>query len=129
MREAEELDDGIRLGERETVDRDSPPELDDVLEPPLLDPELEEPELPPELDPDDPDDPDEPEDELPRGTACAPARLGAARANETRRLSVRRVDLSMAVLPKSKGLLRTYFVQLYCHTPVPVNTLVFRELP
>ena len=88
----------IRLGARETLDSD--PELDDELDPPL---ELLEPELPPELDPDDPEDPDDPDDpelELPRGTACAPARLGAASANATTRLSVRRVDLAMVVTPE-----------------------------
>jgi hypothetical protein len=65
-----------------------------------------EPLLPPELDPDEPEleDPDE----LPRGTACAPARLGAASANETARLSARRVDLAMVVLPRSlQGPLQT----------------------
>ena len=92
----------MRLGDRETLES---PEPDDELEPLLLEPELEpelvEPELPPELDPEDPEEP-EPEDpdELPRGTACAPARLGAASANETTRLSARRVDLAMPRTPE-----------------------------
>jgi hypothetical protein len=109
----DELDVGMRLGDRETLE---PPEPDDEdeLEPPLLEPELEDPELPPELDPEDPDDPDDPEpedpDELPRGTACAPARLGAPSANATTRLSARRVDLAMGRTPEvgegtSAGLL------------------------
>ena len=96
---------GMRLGERETVDLELP-ELDDSP----LDPELLEPELPLELDPDDPEEPDEPEEPddpeepLPRGTAWAPATLGAASANETTRLSARRVDLAMVVLPRSQDL-------------------------
>lgn len=98
VRDEDELDVGMRLGERETLDSD-PPELDDEeLEPPLElelepEPELLEPELP-ELDPDDP------ELELPRGTACAPARLGAASATEMTRLKARRVDLAMVVTPR-----------------------------
>lgn len=96
----EELDVEIRLGERETLDDSDPPELDEELEPPL---ELElEPELPPELEPDDPDEP-EPEDPelLPRGTACAPARLGAVSVKATMRLKARRVDLAMVVTPEA----------------------------
>jgi hypothetical protein len=113
------FDVGIRLGERDTLDPELP-DPDDELEPPLLEPELVEPELPPELDPDDPDDPELDPDELPRGTACAPARLGAASANETARLSARRVDLAMAVLPRSlQGPLRTVQLQLYCQSSVP----------
>ena len=98
VRDEDELDVGIRLGERETLDSD-PPELDEEeeeLEPPL---ELLDPELPPELDPDDPEL-DDPELELPRGTACAPARLGAASATEMTRLKARRVDLAMVVTPR-----------------------------
>jgi hypothetical protein len=101
---------GMRLGERETLDLELP-ELDDspALDPELLDPELLEPELPPELDPDDPepeepDEPEDPDEPLPRGTAWAPATVGAARANETTRLSARRVDLAMVVLPRSQDL-------------------------
>jgi hypothetical protein len=101
----DELDDGIRLGDRETLDPPEPAvELEPPEEPELLDPELP----PPELEPDEPDDPEEPDELLPRGTACAPARLGAASANETTRLSARRVDLAMVVLPRSpRGPLRT----------------------
>ena len=102
VRDEDELDVGMRLGEREALDSD-PPELDPLdplddeeLEPPL---ELLEPELPPELDPDDPEL-DDPELELPRGTACAPARLGAASAIEMTRLKARRVDLAMVVTPR-----------------------------
>ena len=123
---------GMRLGERDTPDRELP-ELDDS---PALDPELVEPELPLELDPDDPDEPDEPDEpeepddpeELPRGTAWAPATLGAASANETTRLSARRVDLAMVGLPRPHGPLWKTQVQLYCHTTLPVNTLVSSEL-
>jgi hypothetical protein len=107
VRDEDELDVGMRLGERETLDSD-PPELDDEeLEPPL-ELELLEPELPPELDPDDPEL-DDPELELPRGTACAPARPGAASAMEMTRLKARRVDLAMVVTPRglSKGPLPT----------------------
>lgn len=95
----------MRLGDRETLE---PSEPEDELEPPLPEPEPElvEPELPPELDPEDPEL-EEPDD-VPRGTACAPARLGAASANETTRLSARRVDLAMVVLPRScQGPLQT----------------------
>jgi hypothetical protein len=100
----EELDVEIRLGERETLDDSDPPELDEELEPPL---ELElEPEPPPELEPDDPDEPDEPELEdpelLPRGTACAPARLGAVSVKAMMRLKARRVDLAMVVTPEAE---------------------------
>jgi hypothetical protein len=124
-----EPDVGMRLGARETFDPELLPELDEPDSPPL-EPELElvEPELPEEPEPD-PDelDPDEPEledpDELPRGTACAPARAGAASANETTRLTARRVDLTMGSLsrgsweeppPPAK-------LQLYCHSLVAVN--------
>ncbi|HYN09142.1 MAG TPA: hypothetical protein VES67_17300 [Vicinamibacterales bacterium] len=99
------LEVGMRLGDRETLE---PSEPEDELEPPLPEPEPElvEPELPPELDPEDPEL-EEPDD-VPRGTACAPARLGAASANETTRLSARRVDLAMVVLPRScQGPLQT----------------------
>ena len=101
-----EPDVGMRLGARETPDEPELPafELDGFDSPPPLDPELElvVPELPePELDPDDPEL-DEPE-ELPRGTACAPATAGAARTNATTRLSTRRVDLGMVALPRSRG--------------------------
>jgi hypothetical protein len=124
VRDEDELDVGMRLGERETLDSD-PPELDDEeLEPPL---ELEplEPELPPELDPDDPEL-DDPELELPRGTACAPARLGAASATEMTRLKARRVDLAMVVTPRglAKGLFERPLVQLYCHSMIRLNALV-----
>jgi hypothetical protein len=91
---------GSRLGERETLEpelrgldaRDPPPEL---LELPL--------ELEPD-DPEDPEDPDEPELEpdepLPRGMACAAARLGAASATETARLRARRIEVAMARAPE-----------------------------
>jgi len=99
MRDGEfEPDDGIRLGAREVLDDPElpEPELGGFDSPP---PELElvelEPPEPPELDPDDPEL-DEPE-ELPRGTACAPATPGAARTKATTRLSARRVDLGMVV--------------------------------
>jgi hypothetical protein len=96
-----EPDVGMRLGARETFDPELLPELDEPDSPPL-EPELElvDPEPPedPELDPDEPEleDPDE----LPRGTACAPARAGAASTTETTRLSARRADLAMAALPR-----------------------------
>jgi hypothetical protein len=114
VRDDDELDVGMRLGERETLDPD-PPELDplddDELEPPL-ELELLEPELPPELDPDDPEL-DDPELELPRGTACAPARLGAASAIEMTRLKARRVDLAMVVTPR--GLAKASSNALWCN--------------
>ena len=129
VRDEDELDVGMRLGERETLDSD-PPELDDEeLEPPLeLEPELLEPELP-ELDPDDPEL-DDPELELPRGTACAPARLGAANATEMTRLKARRVDLAMVVTPRglAKGLFERPLVQLYCHPMIRLNALVSIDL-
>lgn len=119
---------GSLLGDRETFD----PELRelDVSEPP---PELELLELPPlELDPEEPDEPDDPEpeldpldpdDPLPRGIACAPARLGAASATETTRLSARCVDLAMVVLPRSRiGPLRTVLSATLLPRRVPVNT-------
>jgi hypothetical protein len=116
---------GSRLGDRETFD----PELREleVSEPP---PELELLELPPELEPEEPEDPDEPEldpldpdEPLPRGIACAPARLGAARATETTRLSARRVDLAMVVLPRSRiGPLRTVLSATLLPRRVLVNT-------
>jgi hypothetical protein len=109
MRDGEfEPDVGMRLGARETLDDPEPPEpeLDglDGFDSPPLEPELElvDPELPePELDPDDPelDDPDE----LPRGTACAPATPGAARTKALTRLSARRVALVMVALPEVPG--------------------------
>jgi hypothetical protein len=126
MRDGEfEPDVGMRLGARETVDDPEPlePALGgfDSLPPELELVELEPPE--PELDP--PDDPelDEPE-ELPRGTACAPATPGAARTKAITRLSARRVDLGMAALPRLLGGTSSTtgpWVQLYCHCMPAAN--------
>ncbi|MGE5837113.1 MAG: hypothetical protein ACM4AI_21745 [Acidobacteriota bacterium] len=120
-----EPDVGMRLGARETVDDPEllEPELGGFDSPPP-EPELVELEPPePALDP--PDDPelDEPE-ELPRGTACAPATPGAARTKAMTRLSARRVDLGMVRSPEAprRNLLHHgTLVQLYCHCVPAAN--------